>query len=53
MVAADMLNDCVLPFFEESNIPLLRFLTDRGTKFAASGNTTDLLPRFQRLTRSL
>jgi len=33
LVAADMLNDRVLPFFEEHNIPLLRVLTDRGTEF--------------------
>lgn len=33
IAAADMLNDKVLPFFEEQNIPLLRILTDRGTEF--------------------
>ena len=27
---ADMLNDRVLPFFEEHDVPLLRILTDRG-----------------------
>ena len=32
LVAADMLNDRVLPFFEEHAIPLLRVLTDRGTE---------------------
>jgi hypothetical protein len=32
-VPADMLNDRVLPFFEEQQIPLLRVLTDRGTEF--------------------
>jgi hypothetical protein len=31
--AADILNDRVLPFFEENGIPLLRILTDRGTEF--------------------
>jgi transposase InsO family protein len=33
ITAADLLNDRVLPFFEEHNIPLLRILTDRGTEY--------------------
>ena len=33
LVAADLLNDRVLPFFEEHEIPLLRVLTDRGTEY--------------------
>jgi transposase InsO family protein len=33
LVAADLLNDRVLPFFEEQEIPLLRMLTDRGTEY--------------------
>jgi transposase InsO family protein len=33
LVAADMLNDRVLPFFEEHQVPLLRVLTDRGTEY--------------------
>ncbi len=33
ITAADMLNDKVLPFFEENEIPLLRMLTDRGTEY--------------------
>ena len=33
ITAADLLNDRVLPFFEERGIPLLRVLTDRGTEF--------------------
>lgn len=33
LVAADMLNDKVVPFFEEQQIPLLRMLTDRGTEY--------------------
>ena len=33
LVAADLLNDRVIPFFEEYNIPLLRILTDRGSEF--------------------
>lgn len=36
LVAADMLNDKVLPFFEEQQIPLLRILTDRGTEFCGA-----------------
>ena len=33
ITAADMLNDKVLPWFEEQSIPLLRILTDRGTEY--------------------
>lgn len=33
LVAAEMLNDQVLPFFEQYEIPLLRILTDRGTEY--------------------
>lgn len=33
LVAADLLNDRVLPFFEAHAIPLLRMLTDRGTEY--------------------
>lgn len=33
LVAADMLNDRVLPFYEEQELRLLRILTDRGTEF--------------------
>jgi len=33
LVAAAMLNDRVLPFFEEHSVPLLRVLTDRGTEY--------------------
>lgn len=36
VTAADILNDRVLPFFEEENIPILRVLTDRGTEFCGS-----------------
>ena len=36
LTAADMLNDKVLPFFEEQNLPLLRVLTDRGTEYCGS-----------------
>lgn len=33
ITAADLLNDRVLPFFEDNNIRVLRVLTDRGTEF--------------------
>jgi transposase InsO family protein len=33
ITAADMLNDRVLPFFEQQQLPLLRVLTDRGTEY--------------------
>ena len=36
LVAADMLNDRVVPFYEEHEVPLLRVLTDRGTEYCGS-----------------
>ena len=36
LVAADMLNDRVLPFFEEEGVALLRILTDRGTEYCGN-----------------
>ena len=33
LVAADLLNDQVVPFFEENETPLLRILTDRGSEY--------------------
>lgn len=36
LVAADMLNDRVIPFYEQQGIPLLRVLTDRGTEFCGA-----------------
>lgn len=33
ITAADLLNDKVLPTFEEYGVPLLRILTDRGTEY--------------------
>jgi len=33
LVAADLLNDRVVPFYEEQDVPLLRILTDHGTEF--------------------
>jgi transposase InsO family protein len=36
LVAADTLNDRVLPFFEEQGVPLLRVLTDRGSEYCGA-----------------
>lgn len=36
LMAADLLNDRVIPFFEEQEVPLLRILTDRGTEYCGS-----------------
>lgn len=36
LVAADMLNSRVLPFFEQQDVRLLRILTDRGTEFCGA-----------------
>jgi len=36
LVAADVLNDRVLPVFEEQGVPLLRVLTDRGTEYCGN-----------------
>lgn len=36
LVAADMLNDKVLPFYQQHDIPLLRVLTDRGTEYCGA-----------------
>jgi transposase InsO family protein len=36
LVAADMLNDKVLPFYQEQKIDLLRILTDRGTEYCGA-----------------
>ena len=33
ITAADMLNDKVLPYFEQHELPILRVLTDRGTEY--------------------
>jgi len=33
LTAADMINDMVLPFYQQYEIPLLRILTDRGTEY--------------------
>ena len=36
ITAADLLNDRVIPFFEEQRVPLQRVLTDRGTEFCGA-----------------
>jgi transposase InsO family protein len=36
LVAADLLNDRVIPFFETNEIPLLRILTDRGSEYCGN-----------------
>ncbi len=36
LVAADMLNDRVLPFFEDQGVRLLRVLTDRGSEYCGN-----------------
>src|SRR5262249_23706969 len=36
ITAADLLNDRVLPFFEEHDVKLLRVLTDRGSEFCGN-----------------
>ena len=36
IAAADLLNDRVIPFFDEPDVPLLRILTGRGTEYCGS-----------------
>jgi transposase InsO family protein len=36
LVAAEVLNDRVIPWFEEQEIPVLRILTDRGTEYCGN-----------------
>lgn len=36
LVAADLLNDRVIPFFESQQVPLLRMLTDRGSEYCGN-----------------
>lgn len=36
LVAADLLNDRVIPFFDQHDLRLLRVLTDRGTEYCGS-----------------
>jgi transposase InsO family protein len=41
LTAADLLNDQVIPFFEEHEVPLARILTDRGTEYCGSPDSHD------------
>ena len=41
LTAADLLNDKVLPLFDEHEIPLLRMLTDRGTEYCGKVDEHD------------
>lgn len=41
ITAADVLNDKVLPFFENYELPVLRILTDRGTEFCGKAEQHD------------
>ena len=41
ITAADLLNDRVLPFFDEHGIKMLRILTDRGTEYCGKHDSHD------------
>lgn len=41
ITAADLLNDRVLPFFEQHELPMLRILTDRGTEYCGRAEHHD------------
>lgn len=41
ITAADMLNDRVLPFFAQQELPMLRILTDRGTEYCGRAERHD------------
>jgi len=41
ITAADLLNDKVLPFMEEQELPVLRILTDRGTEYCGRADKHD------------
>lgn len=41
ITAADILNDRVLPFFEQHDLPMLRVLTDRGTEYCGKAEQHD------------
>ena len=36
LTAADLLNDRVVPFYEAEEVPILRIMTDRGTKYCGN-----------------
>ncbi len=41
ITSADLLNDRVLPYFEEHELPMLRILTDRGTEYCGKADSHD------------
>ncbi len=41
ITSADLLNDKVLPFYQQHQLPLLRILTDRGTEYCGKAETHD------------
>ncbi|MEM6901461.1 MAG: IS481 family transposase [Pseudomonadota bacterium] len=41
ITAADLLNDKVLPFYDEHELPVLRILTDRGTEYCGKAESHD------------
>lgn len=41
ITAADLLNDKVLPLFEDNDLPMLRILTDRGTEYCGKAEQHD------------
>ena len=41
ITSADALNDRVLPFFEQHDLPMLRILTDRGTEYCGKAEQHD------------
>lgn len=41
ITSADLLNDKVLPFMEENDLPVLRILTDRGTEYCGRPEAHD------------
>lgn len=41
ITGADLLNDKVLPFYEENDLPVLRILTDRGTEYCGKAEAHD------------
>lgn len=41
VTAADLLNDKVLPFFEQEQLPMLRILTDRGSEYCGRAEAHD------------
>ncbi len=41
ITSADLLNDQVLPFHEQHDLPVLRIMTDRGTEYCGRADTHD------------